>query len=252
MRFFLSLLLLDMTLRSFAALVPWRDWADELKVQRSPRRLPTHEERVQLSTQAPGNAPVVNRMRESFEDMRSYWNPWPKSESIERMEKWYDPPRYAACWATSRLGFLEMLWHAPQGWSMFSPNVGKWDEVIRVRLHYADGDMKVVRMRAEPTSLTSYGEFRFFSEKHLQYSTRVDTDADARLGLCNLMIHRHQVNAAGSPLVRLELVKVRFDYPPPGEETKAFLARQETPLGAEQSAAYFVFDVVTSAHMLLE
>jgi hypothetical protein len=247
MRLLLGLLVFDMVFHSLAVLTPYLSWCKELGVAHLPDRLPTREERARLRAASDEDAPdpAAERVWESADDVWRFWRPWPGAESRRRIDGAAGYGKFYFCWATTRLGFLEQLVRAPQRWTMFSPNVGRWDNVVRARLVYEDGSAVTLRNPAEPQSAARYESLRFLSEKKLQYATKLEYDEDCRLGYCNLLAHRHPDNA-GSPLVQVQLVIVSYAYPPPGvRDRAAFLRAQDEPDGEELLRPFYEYDVAS-------
>ena len=247
MRIFLSVLLFDIIFRSFSALFPYLQWAEELEMARLPLRFPDPEERRELALENDNADPdaVTRRVMRTFDSLRDYWNPWPGASTRNRMAGGEDIARYAFTWLATRLAFLENLVRFEQQWTMFSPNVGTFDQLARARLIHADGSTATFRCPAEPADVLHFDGFRFLAEKRLQYSTKLERDGDARRGFCNLMANRHPRNAAGQPVTKVQLVVVRYAYPEPGADVRATLVKQIVPLGKERNPPFYEYDVAT-------
>jgi hypothetical protein len=249
MRFFLGFVLFDMVFHSFAALVPYGSWCKEYEIAKMPRGLPDPELREELaraSVEADHNL-LTERVMSSFDSLWEYWRPWPGPESRKKMSDLEDVSKVAVAWTATRLDFIEHLFRVKQGWIMFSPNVGKYDEVYRARLVFADGSKETVRTIAEPADLVHFDSFRFGSEKWLISTwTRIgEGDEDSQRGFCNLLAHRRPRNEAGSALKIIYLVSVRYNYPKPGEDAREFMESQKVPLGEEKNAPFYEYDVTT-------
>jgi hypothetical protein len=267
MRCLLAFLLTHIVGHSIISLLPYRDWADDLDLDTRPRRLPTWEERQELSASASADNPdpVTERVMVSCDSVWEFFRPWPSAEvrktltkrAAERREvegegeggrpawvgDWNDRGKFVVSWVGTRLRFQERVLGFDQSWTMFSPNVGKGDWVVRSRLLYADGTDLVVHSLADPEDLTRYRTLRLLSEKVLQYSLKMHKDGDRRLGYCNLLAHRHPANGDGSPLVTIHLIQVGYDYPSPGEDIAAELAAQNGPPDWEKTDPFFEYDV---------
>jgi hypothetical protein len=260
MRIFLFLLVFDMVFHSLAVLLPIKKWCKEILVDRFPERLPTAEEREKLAHYdevaafylGPGVIavdkpdPVCERVMKSMDSIWEFFMPWPDSYSRKKIKNWGDGSKFVVCWLTTRLGFFEQLFRIPQRWTMFSPNVGKSDTMVRARLVYEDGSERLVRTSADPVDLTHYGHW--WKEKILQYETKLDEDYDARMGWCNLIAHRNRVNDKGSKLVKIYLIKVRIVYPEPDEEDiEEFMRAQndEDDLHWRTKPPFWEYDVKT-------
>jgi hypothetical protein len=243
MRIFLTFIVFDMVFHSLAVLTPHKDWCKDLGMKEFPEPLPTVEEMRELAdkTNEDGPDPVADRVLDSFDSLWEYFKPWPSSRTRKKIRSLDDAGKYTLCWLTTRLGFMEQLVRFEQRWTMFSPNVGKYDTAVRAKLVYADGSARFHRTEADPEDLTNYSHW--FKEKVLEYSTKLANDSDARLGYCNLLAHRYPKNEHGSPLVRIYLIKVRINYPPPDEEDIAgFMRRQNGPPGWEQKKPFYEYD----------
>lgn len=238
MRLLVSSIVFAIVFRSFAELSPYRDWARELKVQRFPHPLSKDE-------------PAAGRWQ-SLSSTIDYFKPWPNATTRARLDTASDWEKYAWTWLSTRLELIENLTYATQGWPMFAPNVKKTGAVLRARLVFCDGSQRIVVPRTDPGDLTHYASFRFNSEKHLQYSNRPFADEDARLGYCNLLCHQHRVNDNGSPLVRIEFVRVTISYPRPDEDARRVLAAAFVAPGEERVPPFYVFEVVAQRHVKLE
>src|SRR3954453_9392642 len=109
MRIFLGFLVFDMVFHSFAALTPVDDWCKDLGMRRFPDPLPTAEERRK----------PAEKTRDDKPDPVSVWDyfkPWPSQQTRRKIEGWGDRRRFAVCWLTTRLGFLNRLVRFDQGW----------------------------------------------------------------------------------------------------------------------------------------
>jgi hypothetical protein len=247
MRLFLGFLLFDIIFRSFIALVPYNDWRKELEMRKLPLALPDPEEREDLArkTEDADHDLLTERTMRSFDSLWEFWKPWPSAESRKKMVTFADAGKFTLAWMSTRLDFLENLVHLQQNWTMFSPNVSNYDRVVRAQLAYEDGSEQSVRNESEPDDLLHYSSFRFLTEKRLQYTTRLGNDDDARRGYGNLLAHRYPRNEAGSPLKKVYLTLVLYDYPKPGEDARAAMEEQFVPLGKEKYAPFYVYDVAT-------
>ncbi len=246
MRIFLTILLTDIIGHSILALFPTREWSKEFSFETYPLELPHPELRQRLRDKESDRAigPLAERYFDTLDSFWAYWKPWPDEDVRKKIKGKWDVAKFGVVWTYYHMSFFENLVYAPQKWTMFSPNVGKWDVCVRARLIYEDGSHVTVRTLAEPEDITHYESFRFATEKRLQYSTKLDRhgDIDARVGYCNLLAHRHAKNEAGSPLVKILLVEVRYDYPEPGEGSREDYEELNVPLGEETRAPFFEYD----------
>ena len=243
MRLFLGFLIFDIVFHSLAALTPYRDWLDEMGLERFPKRLPTQAEIAKLASEPHGDdeTPVTDRFLESLDSVWDYFKPWPSAKVRHKLKGWDDRGMYALSWLTSRLDFFESLAGVPQRWTMFSPNVSQAATVARVRLLFQDGSHADVRLTADPEDLTSYSHW--FEEKVLDYELKVVGDYDSRLGYCNYLSHQHKHNACGSPLEKIYIYKVRYTYPAPDDDALAVLKAQNGPPDWDREGPFFVYEV---------
>lgn len=250
MRLFLSLLLFHMVFRSFSVCYPWGDWADELDMDSKPRlRLPTRAEWADLPSE-PGDGideTRSERVWRAADSLWDFWRPWPEASARAKIHTRLDGGKWALAWLSSRMEFVENLVGVNEEWPMFSPSVGKFKQVPRGRLVYADGSERIVRGRCDPDDLTRYSHW--FDEKILDYELAVRPGGEGRAadnrGYCNLLAHRHAVNDAGSPLVTVYLFMVRYDFPPPGEDAREWLLARTGPPAKHVLADFFEYDVAT-------
>ena len=255
MRLFLGVLLFDIVFRSLSVLFPWTDWARELDMRFLPSRLPTRAELAELSARDtpeepnPGGEEVMQALGSAWR----FWRPWPGEESRRRIRTAGDGGKFAFCWLCSRLEFVENVCGINEEWPMFSPNVSRRKWVPRARLVFADGSELVVRPAADPGDPTRYSHWN--QEKVLDYELKVREGADHAddcFGWCNLLAHRHPRNEAGSPLVRVVCFQVRYDFPPPGADARAFLAAQAGPPPEQVYPDFYEYDVATRHGKCLE
>jgi hypothetical protein len=235
MRLLLGVLLFDMFFRSFSTLYPWEEWAGELAMP-GPRRLPT---RAEMAASPDGGRAAT---AEALRALPAYFVPWPEEETRRRLVSPADAAKWGPAWLATRLGALERVVGINQEWPMFSPNVRKVRHLARARLRFADGSEQTVRMVSDPPDLTRYSHW--FEEKVLDYEGLVSPGSGQNtnnFGYCNLLLHRHPRNAAGSPLRAVELYMVRYDAPPPGEG-REWLRRQTGPPQGQVYPVFYVFD----------
>jgi hypothetical protein len=191
-----------------------------------------------------GGRPAEELMR-AFDSSWEYARPWPGPVSRARLRSWSDHGKFAVAWLSSRLDFLEGLVGAAQGWTMFTPDVSTGRTMVRSRLHFADGSTRELRCAGEPEDLTRYGPWPRFTPMRLG-ETPGRGKRLGNQGWCNLLRHRHPGNEAGSPLIRITLYEVHFDFPPPGVDPGEFLReqmRRARPGGEQASAPFFEYEV---------
>jgi len=252
MRIFLSALIFDMVFHSLAALSDYRDWMEssgdfqtkKWKMERFPERLPTVQEMAELGeTTGPKNpSPVTDRIFQSIDSAWDYFKPWPSREVRHNLDNWEDTGMYVLSWLTSRLDFFESLANTPQRWTMFSPNASRGATVARMRLVFEDGSQQIVRLAADPEDLTDYSHW--FQEKVLDYELRVaGKDWDSRFGYCNYLRHRFEINAKGSPLAKIYIYEIHYNYPNPDDDARQVLAAQNGPPGWDRDGPKHEYDV---------
>jgi hypothetical protein len=247
MRIFLAFLVFDMLFQSFVALTPADDWCKELGMRKFPDSLPTAEKRRQLAekTSDDNPDPIGDRVWEAVDSVWDFFKPWPSQQTRRKIADWGDRRRFAVCWLTTRLGFLNRLVRFEQGWEMFSPNVVKGERFIRVQLRFADGSEENFPLTSFPEDLTRYDGLRFFDKKRRQVQIKLSQDREARLGYYALIAHRQPHNDRGSPLTRIYLYKVWVHYPAPGEDAEAVLREQNGAWDRDDQQPCFEYDVNT-------
>jgi hypothetical protein len=250
MRLFLGVLLFEIVFRSLSVLFPWADWAgeSELDMRTMPVRLPTQAEMAGLAEKATTERPhpVADDVMESLDSLWDYWKPWPEARTRAKMRNWTDGGKWGLCWLSSRFDFVENVIGFNQEWPMFSPGVATKKWFARARLVYADGSDQIVRGLCDPDDLTRYSHW--FQEKILDHELKIKEGkghVDDNFGYCNLLSHRYPHNQAGSPLTRIYLFIVRYEFPPPGVDARAWLAEQTGPPAKQVYADFYVFDATT-------
>lgn len=246
MRLFLCYFVGDMVLRSLLSLTPYDSrWSDELHVELLPAPLPTPAEldRIAAGTDAGGHTSRAARFRESLASLGPYFWPIPANQTRAVLETPLDVGKYAIVWSVSRLKFVGILAGVDQGWPMFSPNVVTGDTMARLRLVFADGSSQIHRHCADPGDLTCY--CHWFEEKRLQIALKIHRDRIVRSGYCRWLAAQHPANESGSPLVRIDVFKIRYEYPGPYDDARRFLAEQIGPPPRQQEPTFWVYDVAT-------
>lgn len=256
MRIFLFVVVFNMIFRSHTVLVSWGAWMEELEMEELPTRLPTRGELKELATRASevNPHPIRDKFLESGESTLAFLNPWPSGKTREKLDSTDAWTRYSFAWLSSRFNFVETLLGINQEWPMFSPNVSKRKWITRSRLIYEDSSVQIVRQTADPVDLTNYSHW--FQEKVLDYELQVREGrgrVDDCRGYCNLLTHRYPKNAKGSPLVRIELFQVKYNYCPPTEpDPLAFYQAQNGPPESQVWPTYFVYDVATKKGRMID
>jgi hypothetical protein len=228
MRIFLFLLLFDIVFRSFSVLIPWEEWAKELKMRTMPVRLATAAERQRLAKSAsPDNPdPVTKDTLEALQSLRTFLTPWPDEETGENITTWTDAGKFTVVWLSSRLDFVENLIGFNEEWPMFSPNVGRHKSLARARLIYEDESERIIRNHGDPVDLNAYAHWN--EEKVLDHELKVRAKGaeDECFGYCNMLAHRYPRNNNGSSLVRIRLFEVDYTLPPPGVDYRQWYLEQ--------------------------
>lgn len=253
MRLFLCYFIGDMIFRSLLSLTPYNgDWSDEFHVELYPTALPTPAElrRIAADPQGDGYRAATDRIWTSLASIGPYFSPVPSDATRGELKSPVDAGKYAITWAVSRLQFVGVLVGVDQGWPMFSPNVGAGDTMGRLRLVFADGATRLYRQCADPVDLTCYGHW--FKEKHIQVALKVHNDNALRLGYCRWLSRQFPQSDAGSPLVRIEVFKIRYEYPSPSDDASAFLAAQTGPPADQQEPTFWIYDVATRTGKYVE
>lgn len=255
MRLLLFLLIGDMLVRGFGVLLPLPAWREELGMERQPRRLPTRAEvRELLARDAiPYSESLTEEVLRSLDSVWNFCKPWPGRDVRERIaeaDSWKRGGTFVLCWLNTRLEFLENLAGIDQEWPMFSPSVSQWRWIARARLEFADGTTQTIRQTADPADLTRFTHWN--QEKVLDYELHVrDDDEIATSGWCNLLAHRHARNEQGAALARIVVFLVRYDYPPPGTDARAFLHAQTGPPADQVRPPYYEYDARTRQGKML-
>ena len=100
-----------------------------------------------------------------------------------------------------------------------------------------------IKLICDPEDLTRYSHW--FQEKHLQTTTRIYRDSDARLGYCKMLARRMARNDRGSELIRIRVFKVHYNYPSPDDDAHAFLTEQTGPPADQIDAPFWEYDVAS-------
>lgn len=261
MRLLLSLLVFDMVFRSLGVLLPHEQWREEIRIETLPQRPPTLREMDELAAKATeaDPCPVTDRWMESADSAWDFLKPWPsaavRATLAERLRcgecGWELGGKFAFCWLITRLGFVENLAGVNQDWQMFSPNVSKGKDLIRWRLEFADGSHEIHRIGSDPADLTRYSHW--WEEKIILAETSPRRWTDARYGYANYLRHLRPANDAGSPLARIVMFEVRYEYPGPDVDDPAeFLRRQSGPPADQIRPDVWEFDVATKTGRRLD
>lgn len=225
-RLVLFVVLFDMIFHSMAVLYPWRDWVDELKIDRNPRGLPCHADIVQMRHETGDNSKVIEEFRQCAASLPRYWNPVPNDETRALLTSDRAWLKYGVTWAVTRMAWCEAILSIDQDWAMFSPNVGRRRFPCRARLFYADGSEVTFRPNIDKPDYTYY--WRPGEGKNIGPESRVGSDAnwEGNYGYCNYLSHRFAHNGAGSPLKEIRLYQVTVYFPPPRQDATAWLRGQ--------------------------
>ncbi len=252
MRVFLSIFIGDMFVRSLLSLTPFdTQWNYELSVEVYPKSLPTPAELDQIASGKHSDTQLTRtaRLSESLASLGPFSSPIPSEQTREKLNSAADIGKYAAVWITSRLRFIGSLAGVDQCWPMFSPSVSQDETRARIRLVFADGSTEIWYSAADPADITWYSHW--FAEKPIQAALKVYGDVDSRIGYCNWLSHQVTHNGAGSPLQRIEVFEIHYDYPPPGENAVAFI-KTESRRPQNHKKPFWVYDVATRSGKRVE
>lgn len=246
MRLFVFCFVGDMVVRSLLALTNCdTTWTAEYGIAANPEALPEPAELRQITAgeHPQGLTSTTGRLWQSVASVGPYFSPVPSEATQAKLTSTVDYGKYAITWSVTRMAFLGRLVGVDQDWPMFSPNVGNEDTLGRLRLVYADGTSEICRHTADPEDLTSFGHW--FEEKPIQICLKLHRDYETRMGYCGWLTTIHKTNSAGSPLVRIEVFKVRYTYPSPSDDAFVFLSAQTGPPVAQQEPVFWIYDVAT-------
>jgi hypothetical protein len=250
MRIFLTVMVFEIVFRSASVLVPWKDWESSLRMdeecvpdenvpgrgeyvtRRFPRALPTRAEAARLAERpSPDNPfPVADRVGQSLDSLARFLSPAPTEKVIRESNSTDDLGKFVVVWINRRLSLAENLVGFEQRWEMFSPGASKQKDLTRARLVFEDGSEEVVHQDCDPEDLLCY--FRWNFEKVGDYEMQAKDDGGHKeecVGYCNVVAHQHPRNAAGSPLKKIYLFRIHYDYPPPDVDARAWLAERNGP-----------------------
>jgi len=243
LRLFIAYYVFDAIVRSLVTLTPFDDaWRKDLKMDRFPTLLPTASE-VRKIRQGKDDKydDVSERYLASLESVVEYASPWPDEDTAKRIEGPNDFGKYVLVWVGTRLSYVGALLGLDQNWPMFSPNVRKSRIVPRAKLVYEDGTAEQLWLLAEPFDLTEFS--RWFIKRPLQIDIRLDKDYDSRLGVSRHLARQFPYSAAGSPLRFIEMYKVRYTLPRPGQDAYRVLSKQNRK--APEAEPFWRYDVTT-------
>jgi hypothetical protein len=247
MRLFLALMLFDMVFHSLSVILPWPDWIDDLGMREMPVRLDTYAEREQKleGWDGTGTHPAVEDALSCADSIWEFIKPWPGPAARPRIRNWRDGGKFVVCWLNSRLSFVEALVGIDEQWPMFAPFVRDYKDCVRADLIYADGSVVEVRQVQEPADPTHYAHW--FQEKVMNYEARLRKGGQERFlrGWCNMLAHRYGQNSAGAELVSIRLFSVRYIFPPPEADARAFWRAQQGPPADQVSPPFYLYDVAS-------
>jgi hypothetical protein len=237
-RLLVGFLVFDIVFHSVTALTGYREWMEDKKMDRFPRRMPNWYE-IQHPDK---DAPPGEEAWRSADSLWEYFHPWPDRTVRANLKEPYEYAMFYLAWMASRLDFFESVIGVPQRWTMFSPSTATRCSVARFRLVYADDTIEIVRITGDPVDLTKYTHW--FEEKLLDAELKVPYDYDSRLGYCNYLAHEHAKNRAGAPLRTIYIYKVRYYYPEPGEDITAAFSVQNGPPDWDRDGPTWSYDPV--------
>ena len=244
MRLFLAAFLFDMVVQSLIASWDFGERFDD-DIETNPKALPTLEERRQI---AAGEHPdefesLGARLRWSVDSLPGYFDPRPSEKLAKKLQTNRDVFDYSLLWYRTRANFLGHLVGIDQDWPMFSPNVAVGHRLARFRLIYADGTAAIVRPICDPVDLCRFSHW--FEEKHLQATVHIPKDPDRRIGYCNMLAHRFPKSDSGAALVTIDVFRVRYEYPEPGDDPVEALRGQTGPPTDQIGKPFWRYDVKT-------
>ncbi len=234
MRLFLVLFVADMLGRSLISVTPFADeWGDELGIDDVPKLVPRDRD----------------SLRSRVSSLAAFFDPRSAGNSAKVDARARQRLKTIVTWAGFRLAFVEGLVGIDQDWPMFSPDIATESRHGRFELLYRDGTQLEVRSSTDPEDLTDFT--RFLDEKRLQASEAAISDADALLGYCNMLSHRHPKSPSGAVLEYIVVSIVEYAHPPPGVEPGEFLEAQNDPANQRIDRDLWYFDASTGQGRLL-
>ena len=253
LRVFLAYFLFDMFFRSLVCLTPAEDdWPDELSMEKNPKSLPTRRELIEIENgvHPAGYSNSFARWADSLSSFGRFFVPYPTKSERNEIGSFIDVGKYSLTWMHTRLTFISRFAGVDQEFPMFSPNVGTSDTVGRLLLIYEDGSTDVHRLIADPVDLTRYSHW--FDKKQKQVEGAVHNDPDCRLGVCMMVANKFAENESGSPLVKIQVFKVHYDYPNPKENAKEFLTEMSGPPEDRIDSPFWEYEVHSQRGRFLE
>jgi hypothetical protein len=246
MRVLLSVLVFDIVFRCLSVLIPWSDWMDQLDMTDEPEPLPT---RAELADPAKAREIAMT----AADSVWDWFKPWPEKKTRKHLHSWADSAKFTACWLNSRLEWTERLVGVNEEWPMFSPSLATECYMYRARLVYADGSELIARGQNDPHDLTRY--VRLTGHKTVAYDRKwgkKPKDWRKQHGYCHRLAHLYPHNEDGAPLKKVLLFRVRYDFPPPGVDARAFLEAQNGPPDDQVGPVFYVYDATTGKGRHLE
>src|SRR5271157_3785525 len=101
MRIFLTFILIDIVGRSFLSIVPWQDWATDLKMSYAPEPLPSAADWSQEPTPDDPH-PYLTRCGTALHSLGAFFVPVPEPQTWKRITSWTEAGEWAVCWFNSR------------------------------------------------------------------------------------------------------------------------------------------------------
>jgi hypothetical protein len=215
-KWFVILFVFDLVVRSVLGVTVSRKWARELEMGGFPMGLPTQNELREIDKKKSNYRSHSARYFATFGSIASYFNPWPRAKTRAHLTGLRNWEHYTLTWIDSRLRFIGHFTGTSHTWPMFAPNTRKSRTVVRGKLVYADGTTKDVLSLVEPANFTSYS--RWLIKRPQKNDERLDSAYSARAGKCNYWSLRFPRTRSGAKLVSIELYKVSFRFPGPGQD----------------------------------
>lgn len=240
MRLFLGFLLFLIVPHSVMALFPYRDWMVALGAPMFPRSLTSFMEYQDLANAEGDRSLAAERFWVTMDSTWDYWRPWPDAEVRKKLSSWEDYGMFALGWIGSRCDYVEHLLGIQEHWTMFSPSVSDGVGIPRARLFFEDGSSLVVRAVMDPEDITHFS--RWLRQKRMDNEKYVFTDSEYRRGYYNFLQHAYQKNQAGSPLDRIYLYNVQYEFPGPGVDLMEAFQAQIGPPDWDEKGPLYVWD----------
>ena len=253
MRLFLGGIIFYMCWQSLIPLTPVKEWIEDFDMEYIPKGLPTVPEMEKLASENDGVGlpPLTDRILESADSLWVFCKPWPADNVRDEIDSWEDSGKYALCWITTRLDFVEYLTGFHQGWLMFSPNARTKCSFVRPRLVYQDDTVRDIHLDVEPKDLTTY-HHPWFNLKPRMLQEELISSRTTRLGYCKYLTKKYPKSQSGAPLKQIDLHNVDYEYAEPGEDYLKKMSSQSNPSDWDEGDPVWIYDVKTDEVLPLE